>query len=403
MKILHTSDWHVGKSLGKFSRLEEQETVLEEICGIIKSEEIDAVVIAGDLFDNYNPSNKSLELFYKKIKKMSCEGQIPVIAIAGNHDSPEKIEAPDPLARECGIILAGFPHSVPEEIKLESGLQVIRSAPGYMELNLPESSVPLRILFTPFANEYRLKTYLGISDEQEELRKLLRKKWGQLADKYCDNNGVNILVTHLLIASKDGIVPDEPEDEKSILAGGLEPVYSDDIPLQIQYTALGHLHRKQFVPDPRRKIMYSGSPLEYSLSETMQDKYVVIIDIEPGQEALVREIKLAAGKKIIRKKFSGIAEAEKWLKKNPDVYVEMTIVSDDFIRSSDKNRLMDIHEGIIAVIPEIDMDDSWAKAKNIDLDKDITQLFSDYFEYRQGITPNDQILELFREVVNLQD
>jgi len=107
MKILHTSDWHLGKRLENFSRLDEQIAVLDEICTIADKENIDAVLVAGDLFDTFNPPTEAVELFYRSLKKLSKNGSRPVIAIAGNHDSPDRIESPDPLARECGIIFAG--------------------------------------------------------------------------------------------------------------------------------------------------------------------------------------------------------------------------------------------------------------------------------------------------------
>jgi exonuclease SbcD len=130
MRILHTSDWHLGKRLENFTRLEEQQSVLSEICEIADSEKVDAVIVAGDLFDTFNPPVEAIDLFYKTLKRLSNNGKRAVIAIAGNHDSPDRIEAPDPLARECGIFFAGYPASVIPVLELESGLKVIQSEPG---------------------------------------------------------------------------------------------------------------------------------------------------------------------------------------------------------------------------------------------------------------------------------
>ena len=131
MKILHTSDWHLGKHLENFSRLEEQEAVLKEICDIATLEDVQVVMIAGDLFDTFNPSTEVVELFYRYLKKLTNNGKRAVIAIAGNHDSPERIEAPDPLARECGILFVGFPHAEVTPFELETGLKIQQSAPGF--------------------------------------------------------------------------------------------------------------------------------------------------------------------------------------------------------------------------------------------------------------------------------
>ena len=107
MKILHTSDWHLGKKLDKFSRHQEQINVLNEIVEHANNQQVDLVLIAGDVFDAFNPPVESVELFYKTVKRLSNFGKRPVIVIAGNHDSPDRIEAPDALALEDAIIFAG--------------------------------------------------------------------------------------------------------------------------------------------------------------------------------------------------------------------------------------------------------------------------------------------------------
>ena len=111
MKILHTADWHLGKWLDNVSRLSEQNEVLSEICEVAEKENVDVVLIAGDLFDTFSPSAEAQELFFRTLKRLGCNGRRPVVAIAGNHDQPDRIEAPDHLARECGIIFIGYPNS----------------------------------------------------------------------------------------------------------------------------------------------------------------------------------------------------------------------------------------------------------------------------------------------------
>src|SRR5690606_14135224 len=107
MRILHTADWHLGKRLDNFSRLDEQILVMDEIVEKADKYQVDVVIVAGDLFDAFNPSTEAIELFYRTLKRLTKGGARPVIAISGNHDSPSLIDAPDPLARECGIILIG--------------------------------------------------------------------------------------------------------------------------------------------------------------------------------------------------------------------------------------------------------------------------------------------------------
>ena len=107
MKILHTADWHLGKKLWKFSRLEEQVTVLDEIVSIVERENIDIVLIAGDCFDQINPSTEAIQLFYATLFRLSRNGQTCIFVVSGNHDSPERIDAPSPLGGYNQIYFTG--------------------------------------------------------------------------------------------------------------------------------------------------------------------------------------------------------------------------------------------------------------------------------------------------------
>lgn len=403
MRLLHTSDWHLGKRLEDFSRYEEQQAVLNEICELADREQVDVVLFAGDLFDTFNPPTEAVDLFYKTLKRLTNNGSRPVIAIAGNHDSPDRIEAPDPLARVCGIIFAGYPHSVIPSFQLESGLSVISSEAGFLELKLPGSSVPLRLLFTPYANEFRLKTYLGHENSEEELRSVLQQQWQQLADRYCDTTGVNVLVTHLFVVKKGEPLPEEPADEKPILhVGGAQAIHTENIPNQIQYTAIGHLHRMHRVDIKPCMVYYSGSPLSYSFAEANQTKYVLLVDVEPGREATVKELELTTGKRLLRKRAEGIDEALEWLALNTNSLVELTIVTDTYLTAQERKQLGAAHNGIVSIIPEVKNEKLLASGnqKNIDLTKSMDELFRDYFKHEKGQEPNDQLMELFTELLS---
>ena len=402
MKLLHTSDWHLGKRLDDFSRMEEQQSVLLEICELAEREQVDAVLVAGDLFDTFNPPTEAVDLFYKSLKRLSNNGRRPVIAIAGNHDSPDRIESPDPLARECGIIFAGYPNSNVAPFELESGLKVLQSSEGFLELRLPESEIPLRLLLTPYANEYRLKTCLGLENSEEELRTVLQQKWHQLADQFCDENGVNVLVSHLFVVRKGEELPEEPVDEKPILhVGGAQAIFTENIPGQVQYTALGHLHRMHRVDSNPCPVYYSGSPLSYSFSEANQKKYVLLADVEPAGTAAVREVELTRGKKLWRKRAEGLEDALQWLVENQDCLVELTLVTDTFLTAMERRQLSAAHSGIVAIIPEVihAEDLVGTNQKKIDLTRSMEELFCDYFKHEKGQEPNNELMNLFTEIL----
>lgn len=401
MKILHTADWHLGKRLDNYSRIPEQREVLNEICEIAENQLVDAVIVAGDLFDNFNPSAESTELLYTTLHRLSANGNRLIIAIAGNHDSPERVDVPDALARACGIVFVGFPNSEIRPFKTNGGIETMRIDKGFAEFKLPNSDFPLRVILTPYANEHRLKTFLGAEASEDALRENLQVHWQELSDKYLDNQGFNLLVTHLYFMKKGGEMPEEPEDEKPILhIGGASAIYSENVPPQVHYVALGHLHRYQTIDKEPCPIIYSSSPLAYSFAEANQTKQIVLIDADAGKLLDYQPIALQKGKKLLRKKFESIEEAIVWLNENPDTLVQLTIVSDNYLEASDKKQLLDAHEGLIQIIPEIkSVGQNADNQSKIDLTMDMESLFTEYFKSRKGQEPSAELLELFREVL----
>lgn len=407
LRILHTADWHLGKKLDSFSRLEEQVEVMDEICSIADEQNVDMVIVAGDLFDTFNPSAEAQDLFYKTLHRLSKGGKRIVFTIAGNHDMPERIEAPHPLAELNGIVLCGFPNTEIKPFKTDFGIEVLQSEPGFVAFKHPNVDFPIRVLYTPYANEIRLKTFLGIEDRENSLRDVLADKWSYLADKYCDDKGVNLLTAHLYFMKKDGEVVAEPEGERSILhIGGAQAIFSENVPAQMQYVALGHLHRYHSVDKNPCPIVYSSSPLAYSFAEANQKKQVVIIDLVPGQEASYSPVELKKGYGLVRGEFSSMEEAVNWLRENQNKYVELTIQTNTYLDAQLRKSLANEHNKIVNIIPKLILDiessvDSKNRVLSIDESQDLESLFVEYFKYSNGDNvPSDSLLDLFKEVIN---
>jgi exonuclease SbcD len=400
MKILHTADWHLGKRLDNFSRFEEQVLVLDEIISIADEQEVDMILIAGDLFDNFNPSTEAIELFYKTLKRLTLNGKRPVIAIAGNHDSPSFIDAPDPLARECGIILIGYPNTQIQPLTLPD-FSITKSAPGFFEIQLKNHPLPVRILHTPYANETRLKQFLG-ENKEEELNAVLAENWRNLAETYGDDSGVNLLMAHLYMNKRGTELLEEPEGEKPIKIGNADMIYSDAIPPQIQYSALGHLHGFRNIGTPEKPVIYSSSPLCYSFSEAGQTKYVSLISIDENRNLSFEKVELKSGKPLHRKTFSDIESTINWLEENQNALVELTLESDTFLKAEERKALYQAHQGIIHLIPKVrNAENSADETKTINLNQDRKDLFRDYFKSKNGgQEPNDEIMHLFNEILN---
>jgi len=400
MKILHTADWHLGKKLDRFSRLEEQVLVLNEIVEIADEQNVDLILIAGDLFDNFNPSVEATELFYKTLKRLSQNGRRPVVAISGNHDSPNLIDAPDPLARECGIILIGHPKAKITPFELEH-FKISKAAEGFIELQLKNLNFPVRILHTPYANEIRLKEYFG-ENKDEELNQVLAENWASAADEFCDEKGVNLLMAHLYMNKKGAPVLDEPDGEKPIKIGNAALIYSDSIPPQIQYTALGHLHGFQNIGTAEKPVVYSSSPLCYSFSEAGQTKYVSVIEAEPNKEVSFEKLPLINGKKLVRTSFDSFENAVAWLRENPYSLVELTLESETFLKAEERKMMYQSHHGIVHLIPKVknqELKDH--HLQEINLNQDIQLLFHDYFKSKNGgQAANEELITLFNEILN---
>ena len=407
IKILHTADWHLGKKLDHFFRHEEQIEVMNEICEIANREQVHLVIIAGDLFDTFNPPAESQDLFYKTLYRLTNHGTRAVIAIAGNHDMPERIEAPHPLAQNCGILFSGFPDTKVPIFELEGGLKVSKSENGFVELFLPGVDFPVRLLLTPYANEIRLKTCLNKKDSEEDLRELLAEQWRQLADQYCDDKGVNLLAAHLYFMKKGGLLEAETEGEKSILhIGGAQAIFSENIPQQIQYVALGHLHRYHEIDKKPCPIVYSSSPLSYSFAEADQKKQVIIAELEPGKPVTCIAHELSKGRPLKRGTFTDVEEAIAWLNANQQAYVEVTLIVETFLDGATRKRLADVHNYIVDVIPQLAS--STQNAEKIDLtqldeNKDMASLFKEYFKYKHKNEPSESMMDLLKEVLGQEE
>jgi len=400
MKILHTADWHLGKRLDGFSRFEEQIEVMNEIVEIADRENVDLILIAGDLFDAFNPAVEAVDLFYKTLKRLTNNAQRPVIAIAGNHDSPDRINAPDPLARECGIILIGYPNEKVNLFELDH-FKIEKSTEGFIEIIIKNIDFPVRIVHTAYANEIRLKQYFG-EEKEEQLNSVLKDQWTKIADEFCDDKGVNLLISHLYMNKRGALLLEEPEGEKPIKIGNADMVCSDCIPPQIHYTALGHLHAFNNIGTVEKPVVYSSSPLCYSFSEAGQTKYVSIINAQPNQHVNFTKINLTKGKALVRKTFQLVDDAVNWLLENPDTLVELTMETDTFLTTDERKEIFQAHSGIVHLIPKVKNNGAdEISAKEINLNQDIKDLFKDYFKSKNvNQEPNNELMDLFNEVLN---
>lgn len=396
MRILHTADWHLGKSLEGVSRMDEQEKFLEEFVKIVEDNKIDLVIIAGDVYDSSNPPARAEKMFYDTLKKISSKGERITLVISGNHDNPERLVAAGPLAREHGIIMVGTPKSVVKIGKYGEN-KVLNSGEGFVELDINgEKSV---ILTVPYPSEKRLNEVLyGAMDETLERVKSYSDRIKLLFDSLRKNfreDTINLVVSHLFTTGAENT-----GSERNIELGGSFIVDKECFPKEAQYVALGHIHKPMILQGTNKKIRYAGSPLQYNKKEINFEKKCFIIDVKAKEEANIEEVKLKIYKPIEIWKCDSIDCAIKMCEENKDkeCWVYLEIKTDRFIREDEIKTMKSLKGDIIEIIPKIDLDWEEDYEKNFS-DRSFDELFIDFYEKERGVKPTDDLLELLLDIV----
>lgn len=259
MKFLHTSDLHIGKKLFELSMLEEQKHVLQQICDIAVQEAVDAVVIAGDVYDRSVPSAEAVTVLDDFLTDL-VEKKIPVIMISGNHDCGERVAFAEKILERQGLYISGTYDGALREVVLEDEWGMVH------------------FICMPFIKPAQV----GAASSAEAVEKIL----SATPMMYCPGHRY-VLVTHFFVTGEQGEEPQLSDSETIVNVGGL-----DNVPVSLfrtfSYVALGHIHKPQRMGE---NAWYPGTPLKYSFSEVKQDKGVNIVTInEQGGAQVSRRI-----------------------------------------------------------------------------------------------------------------
>ena len=259
MKFLHTSDLHIGKTVHEFSMINEQSHILGQIVDIATDELVDAVVIAGDIYDRSIPSTDAVNILDSFLTTL-IDRKIKVILISGNHDSPERVGFADRILEKQGLFIGST---------IENELKEVVFEDEYGKVNF---------VLLPFVKP----AVVNAGSSQEAVDILLEKKgYGKDSKK----TGRNVLLTHFFVVGSKGEVPELSDSETSVNVGGLEQVSVDSFNA-VDYVALGHIHKPQKIGTGH--CYYTGSPLKYSFSECNQVKSVNIVTME--KEISVKQV-----------------------------------------------------------------------------------------------------------------
>jgi DNA repair protein SbcD/Mre11 len=275
VKVLHTADWHVGKTLGGRSRAEEHEAVLDEIILAARDNAVDLVVVAGDLFDTAAPSPDAERIVYQALLGLS--GVAHTIVLPGNHDNERRFAAVAPLLAHSNVTMQPF--LAPECLHH-------RTADG----------TEVRIALLPWLSQrHVVKADQLMARDADEHSGNYAERVKRIVTSLCagfSDDAVNLVVGHVTVAG--AALGGGERTAQTIFDYWVDPT---TFPAEAHAVLLGHIHKAQKMPGPC-PIHYCGSPLQLDFGDTQDTKEVLIVDAEPGKPATIEPVELASGRKL---------------------------------------------------------------------------------------------------------
>ena len=372
MKILHTSDWHLGKRLEGKSRLQEQESALYALERTAAENKADVVVVAGDIFDTVNPPAEAESLFYNACLQIGKH--CPVIAVAGNHDNPERLRAPEGIARACGILLCG-------NLDYAAAPAPFTGGEGWVRWQKGSECVNFALL--PYPSSARMSQLGYVPDPEKSYADNVRQ-WFSICARGFTASGCNIAVSHLFMAGST-----RTGDEAEL---GTAALLSPDVLPPCSYVALGHVHKPQCV-SKSRNIYYSGSLLRYSFDDT-SDKFFNLVDVSPAG-VRVEQIPVGAGKPLVPVTADGFEACGEALQTHAGAYVRLLYNSPQPLSAAKYAELrgFDSFTSLQNVYVQLKTPRASVKMRSD------AELFCAYYESQTGERPSDALQEMFAKAM----
>jgi len=378
VRFLHTADWHVGKTLRGRSRNDEFAAALEQVAGIARDAKVDAVLVAGDVFDSPAPPPDAERLVYDFLASLLSHG-IPAVVIGGNHDHPKKLAA---LAR----LLEGLRIHVRPEVKRpdDGGVVGIQSRDRKQEA---------RIACLPFVPERRVFDACAVMGDSKDWYEKYAENIEQLLLALTSGfttATVNLALAHVLVEGARAGTGERP-----LHLGEIYGLHAQQLPANVQYIGLGHLHRPQEVLAPSRTC-YAGSLIELDFGEKEQDKRVVIVEAEPGGAARLESVPLIAGRRL-RDLAGSLDELQKQARDVGDAYLRVTArVVAPLPNLAEQVR--ELFPNALEVKVEYPRESPRTPGTGDIRKLSPEQLFGDFCQKRNGSPPSADLVALFRRL-----
>jgi DNA repair protein SbcD/Mre11 len=383
MRFLHTADWHAGKTLRNRSRADEQEKVFAEIVEIARCEHVDAVLIAGDVFESYAPSPDAERLVYSALAGLISSG-IPAIVVGGNHDHPRRLAALREILAPLNIFVRAEPQ------RPEAG--------GVIEIRARHEIARIAVL--PWVPDNKIVDICQLMQPEDTWYSTYAEKVSAMCQRLAagfSGETVNILAGHLFVFGAQTSGSERPVHVAQPFA--IDPYR---FPGSAQYVALGHLHRPQEIICPTR-CCYAGSPLQLDFGERDQQKRVLIVDVKAGMPAHLESIPLSAGRRL--RELAGTFE---------ELKTQAGSVGEDFLRIVVKSetRIPGIADQIRELFPnalDVRQDSPHDEEPLAETNgaKQPHELFADFFRETRGSAPPEDVVtefqNLYREATRAPD
>ncbi len=382
MKFLHTSDWHIGKTIGGRSRIEEYRSALDQVVGIAVEEAVDAVLISGDLYEHRTPSSEADALVFETFVKL-FEAGIRVVAIPGNHDGAARFVALAPLLTKIGV------HFVAEVRPPDQG--------SVIEVPSRDGSETALVACVPFVPERRFGDAAALFERSESWIESYMTGMAELLKAMSSafrRDRVNVLMAHLFT---DGALLGGGEREITI--GPAYAIPPSRLPASPSYIALGHVHLPQTVKGAAAATRYAGSILQLDFGESDPTKSVYVIEAKPDRPARVQQIKLTAGRRLVT--LTGTLDDITAMKAHlEDAYVRVVVKTDGPVPGMNE-RIRDLLPGAVQVRLDYERRELEAPAAAVStlLPRD---QFIAYYQKAHGAAPDTELLAAFEEVLTLE-
>ena len=372
MRFIHLGDLHLGKNVNEFSMIKDQEYILNKVVSIIEDKKLDAVVIAGDIYDRSVPSEEAVKLYNDFLKAVVSKGA-NVFVISGNHDSDVRTDFGSWMMEECGVYVSGVYDGSVKSVTVED---------EYGEVCfhlLPYIKAPYVRNFYPDADITSYDSALRVAVSKCEV----------------DKDKRNVILAHQFIAGKSS-GPEFAGSENDALNVGTIECAGYDIFDDFDYVALGHIHSPQSIG--RDTVRYAGSPLKYSLEdrEISRDKMFTIVELKEKNNVEIELIPIRPLREVrhIKGHLKDILESAE----DTDDYIYATL-TDEESQYEAMARLREIYPNTM----KMDYDNSStrhiAEESNIVTDgKSFEELMEDFFTFSRGSGPDEKEWDIIKKV-----